>query len=118
VLAPTLARIDGSLDNASRASGAGWWGTSRRIVLPMMLPAILGSFLLVFVAIINDYEPALFLVRPGNEVIGVTLLHQFEQGIIGPVSALAMVDVAITAVVLGLGGLLVKRLGRGVAAGA
>jgi iron(III) transport system permease protein len=80
-----------------------------------MLPALLGSFLLVFVAIINDYEPALFLVRPGNEVIGVTLLHQFEQGIIGPVSALAMVDVAITAVVLGIGGLLVTRLRRGAA---
>jgi iron(III) transport system permease protein len=118
VLSPTLARIAGSLDEASRAAGAGWWGTSRRIVLPLMLPAILGSFLLVFVAIINDYEPALFLVRPGNEVIGVTMLHQFEQGIIGPVSALAMVDVAITAVVLGLGGLLVKRLRHGAGVGA
>jgi iron(III) transport system permease protein len=118
VLAPTLSRIAGSLDDASRASGAAWWGTSRRIVLPLMLPAILGSFLLVFVAIINDYEPALFLVRPGNEVIGVTMLHQFEQGIIGPVSALAMVDVAITAVVLGVGGLLVKRLRHGAAADA
>jgi iron(III) transport system permease protein len=118
VLSPTLARIAGSLDDASRASGAAWWETSRRIVLPLMLPALFGSFLLVFVAIINDYEPALFLVRPGNEVIGVTLLHQFEQGIIGPVSALAMVDVAITAVVLGLGGLLVKRFRHGAVAGA
>jgi iron(III) transport system permease protein len=118
VLAPTLARIGGSLDDASRAAGAGWWGTSRRIVLPLMLPAILGSFLLVFVAIINDYEPALFLVRPGNEVIGVTMLRQFDQGIIGPVSALAMVDVAITAVVLGVGALLVKRLRHGVGVGA
>jgi iron(III) transport system permease protein len=112
VLAPTLARIAGSLDNASRAAGAAWWETSRRIVLPLMLPAILGSFLLVFVAMINSYEPALFLVRPGNEVIGVTMLNQFEQGIIGPVSALAVVDVAITAIVLGVGALLVKRLGR------
>jgi iron(III) transport system permease protein len=112
VMAPTLSRIAGSLDNASRAAGAGWWGTSRRIVLPLMLPAILGSFLLVFVAMINSYEPALFLVRPGNEVIGVTMLQQFEQGIIGPVSALAVVDVAITAVVLSLGWVLVKRRGR------
>jgi iron(III) transport system permease protein len=118
VLAPSLARIAGSLDNASRAAGAAWWGTSRRIVLPLMLPAILGSFLLVFVAMINSYEPALFLVRPGNEVIGVTMLHQFEQGVIGPVSALAVVDVAITAVVLGLGGLLVKRLRHGAGVGA
>src|SRR6266850_3910272 len=99
VLYPAMGRISTSLDEASRASGAGWGRTSFRIVLALMWPAICAAFLLVFVAILNDYEPALFLVKPGNEVIGVTMLQLFEQGTIGPVSALAMVQLATTIVV-------------------
>ena len=100
VLYPAMGRISRSLDQAARAAGAGWWRTSFRIVLALMWPAIFAAFLLVFVAILNDYEPALFLVKPGNEVIGVTMLQLFEQGIIGPVSALAMVQLAMTIVVV------------------
>jgi iron(III) transport system permease protein len=99
VLYPAMGRISGSLDEAARAAGAGWWRTSSRIVLSLMWPAIFAAFLLVFVAILNDYEPALFLVKPGNEVIGVTMLQLFEQGTIGPVSALAMVQLATTIVI-------------------
>ena len=51
----------------------------------------------------NDYDPALFLVKPGNEVMGTTMLSQFIQGTTGPVAALAMVQIGITVVVLGIG---------------
>lgn len=72
------------------------------------------AFVLMFVSILNDYDPAVFLVRPGNEIIGVTMLASFAQGATGPVAALACLQVAITIVVLGLGGLLVgRRLSRG-----
>jgi iron(III) transport system permease protein len=103
VMYPTLARIGEELDRAGRAAGAGWWRTSRTIVLPLLRPAIFASFVLLFVEIVNDYDPAVFLVRPGTEVMGATMLSQFIQGAIGPVSALAMVQVAITVVVLAVG---------------
>jgi iron(III) transport system permease protein len=103
VMYPTLARISEELDRAGRAAGAGWWLTSRKIVLPLLRPAIFASFILLFVELLNDYDPAVFLVKPGTEVMGATMLSQFIQGLIGPVSALAMVQVAITAVVLVVG---------------
>jgi iron(III) transport system permease protein len=103
VMYPTLARIGEELDRAGRAAGAGWWRTSRSIVLPLLRPAIFASFVLLFVELINDYDPAVFLVKPGTEVMGATMLSQFIQGTIGPVSALAMVQVAITVVVLAVG---------------
>ena len=56
----------------------------------------------------NDYDPAVFLVKPGTEVIGATMLSQFIQGTIGPVSALAMVQVAVTVAVLAVGAKLFK----------
>jgi len=103
VMYPTLARIGEELDRAGRAAGAGWWRTSRTIVLPLLKPAIFASFILLFVEIINDYDPAVFLVKPGTEVMGATMLAQFIQGTVGPVSALAMVQVMITVVVLAIG---------------
>jgi iron(III) transport system permease protein len=100
---PTLARIGEELDRAGRAAGADWWRTSRTIVLPLLKPAIFASFILLFVEIINDYDPGVFLVKPGTEVMGATMLSQFIQGLVGPVSALALVQVVITVVVLTIG---------------
>ena len=108
VMYPTLARIGEELDRAGRAAGAGWWRTSRSIVLPLLKPAIFASFILMFVEIINDYDPAVFLVKPGTEVMGATMLAQFIQGLVGPVSALAMVQVVITVVVLSIGAKIFK----------
>jgi iron(III) transport system permease protein len=108
VMYPTMARIGEELDRAGRAAGASWWRTCRSIVLPLLRPALFASFILMFVEILNDYDPALFLVRPGTEVIGTTMLSTFVQGIVGPVAALAMVQVAVTVVVLALGTLVFK----------
>jgi iron(III) transport system permease protein len=110
VLYPTLSQISEALDNAGRAAGAGWLTVSRRIVLPLIRPAVFTAFVLMFVSILNDYDPAVFLVRPGNEIIGVTMLASFAQGATGPVAALASIQVAITIVVLGLAGLLAGRV--------
>jgi iron(III) transport system permease protein len=108
IMYPTLARIGEELDRAGRAAGAGWWRTSRSIVLPLLRPAIFSAFILMFVEILCDYDPALFLVKPGNEVIGTTMLSQFIQGAVGPVAALAMVQVVVTLVVVAIGARLFK----------
>ena len=108
VMYPTLARIGEELDRAGRSVGAGWWRTCRTIVLPLLRPALFASFILMFVEILNDYDPALFLVRPGTEVIGTTMLDTFLQGIVGPVASLAMVQVVITTIVLALGAFVFK----------
>jgi iron(III) transport system permease protein len=103
VMSPALTAVSNSLDDAARAAGAGWWTTMTRIVLPNLRPALLASFVLLFIAILNDYDPALFLVTPGNEIMGVTMLDSLKQGSTGPAAAMAMVQVAITAVAIVVG---------------
>jgi iron(III) transport system permease protein len=108
VLYPTMARIGDELDRAARSVGASWWRTSRSIVLPLLRPAIFVSFAIMFIEILNDYDPAVFLVKPGTDVMGTTMLSQFQQGFVGQVAALAMVQVAVTAVVLAVSSRLFK----------
>ena len=68
---------------------------------------------LLFVAMFADYDPALFMVSPGNEVIGLTMLNLWVTGVAGPVAALGVIQLVITAVVLGGARLLFGRISNG-----
>jgi iron(III) transport system permease protein len=113
VMYPSLTRIASDLDDAARVVGAGWWTTSRRIVLPLLRPALLGSLTILFIAILNDYEAAIFLAKPNTQLMSVEMLQLYARGTVGPVAALAVLQLAITVVVLALGGLFFQRITRG-----
>jgi iron(III) transport system permease protein len=113
IMYPSLTRIATDLDDAAHSVGAGWWTTSRRIVLPLLRPAMLGSLMILFVAILNDYEAAIFLAKPSTQLMSVEMLQLYARGTQGPVAALAVLQLAITGGVLALGGLFFKLVTRG-----
>lgn len=104
VMSSAFGTVSTSLDDAARSAGATWWRTMTRITFPILRPALLVAFILLFISILNDYDPALFLVTPGHQIMGVTMLDAAQQGTNGPVAALAMVQVAITIVAIAVGG--------------
>ncbi|HWL43554.1 MAG TPA: ABC transporter permease subunit [Ilumatobacter sp.] len=106
---PALAALGEDLDRAARVSGADWFTAMRTILVRILRPAIAVSYVLLFVAMFADYDPALFLVTPGNEVIGLTMLGLWATGSAGPVAALALIQLAVTALVLGLARLVFGR---------
>lgn len=103
---PALLSLGEDLDRAARTSGADWWLAMRTIVFRLLRPAMAVSFVLLFVAMLNDYDPAVFLVTPGTEVMGLTMLKLWVAGTAGPVAALGVLQVVITLAVLGAGRLL------------
>jgi iron(III) transport system permease protein len=113
VMSSAFATVSESLDDAARSGGASWWTAMTRITLPILKPALFVSFILLFISILNDYDPALFLVTPGHEIMGVAMLDAAQQGTSGPVAALAMVQVAITIVAIAAGGRLFAAKLRG-----
>ncbi|EFC79513.1 iron ABC transporter permease [Parafrankia sp. EUN1f] len=99
----SLLAISAELDAAARTSGATWFRACRGIVVPLLRPALAGCLVLMFVSILNDYDPAVFLVTTGNEVLGVTMLKQWAAGFAGPVAALGVIQIAITALAVLIG---------------
>ncbi len=95
-IAPSLMQIGPDLDRASRSVGADWWKTSTSVVLPLLKPAMLACFALLFIRFLNEYSAAVFLFAPGTEVMGTTMLVFWAQGAVGPVAALAVLQIAIT----------------------
>jgi iron(III) transport system permease protein len=112
IMYPSLVRIATDLDDAARVAGAGWWTTSRKVVLPLLRPAILGSLVILFVAILSDYEAAIFLAKPSTELMSVVMLQLYARGTQGPPAALAVLQLAITAMVLVAGALVFARSTR------
>jgi len=108
-LAPVIMQLGTELDNAARVSGADWFRTFTRILAKLIAPAFAGAMVLVFVTMIKEYSPAIFLSSARTNVIGTTALELWTQGNTGSVAALATVQIALTAVFV----LIANRLLKG-----
>jgi iron(III) transport system permease protein len=110
VIYPSLAGISAEYDRAARVGGAGWWTIARRVLLPILRPALLAAFVMMFITLLSDYDPVVFLQKPGTELLGVTMLQYWARGVVGPVAALAVVQVVIVGVALLLGARVLRRV--------
>ncbi|GAB4444270.1 MAG: iron ABC transporter permease [Chloroflexi bacterium OHK40] len=99
-VSPSVLQISPELDRAARVAGSSWFGTLRHILLPMLRPALLSGYVLLFITFLKEYSVALFLFAPGSRVIGTTMIELWRQGNPGPVSALAAVQIVVIAVVV------------------
>jgi len=102
-ISPMLTKIGAELDYAARTVGADWWTTCREILFKLLKPALYSSFVLLFIQFIKEYGSAVFLVAPGSEVMGLTMLQFWVQGETGPVAALSLLQVGITMVFVFIG---------------
>ena len=95
-ISPLLMQIGEELDNAARVSGADWFRTFSRVLGKLILPAFTGALILVFVTMIKEYSPAIFLANSRSNVLGTTALQLWAEGNAGSVAALATIQIAIT----------------------
>ncbi|SEB84980.1 iron(III) transport system permease protein [Nitratireductor aquibiodomus] len=97
---PSVVQIGADLDKAARTVGADWITSMRRILLPLMKPALLGCFILLFVVHLKSYVVAIFLMAPGLEIMGVTMLGLWENGAAGVTAAFATLQIVMIAILL------------------
>lgn len=97
-VAPMLLQVSPDLDRAARVQGADWWTTTRRIMAPLMRPALVACYTILFISFFKEYSTAIFLFAPGSEVIGTALLQTWVQGEVGVVASLAAIQVVVIAV--------------------
>lgn len=100
IVSPALLQVTTDFDRAAKSVGAGWTTTMVRIVLPLSRHALLSCFILLMILIIKEYSSAVFLMAPGSEVIGSTMLSLWTQGQTGPVAALAVLQIALTGLMI------------------
>ena len=91
-----LRGLDASLLDASADLGAGGWTTFRRVVLPLLRPALVGSSLLVFMLSMASFTAPLLFAE--GEPFLTTQIYQFKTN--GALDRAAAVSVVLTGICL------------------
>jgi len=79
-VAAMLLAINPELEQSARASGASWLQTMRYVLVPLLLPAIIAAWLMLFVIFIRELGATILLYAQGTETISVVLVILSEHG--------------------------------------
>jgi iron(III) transport system permease protein len=83
--------VNPELEQSARASGASWWQTMRFVMMPLLRPAIIAAWLMLFVIFIRELGATILLYAQGTETISVALVILSERSF-GFVAALAVIQ--------------------------
>lgn len=89
-----LLSINPELEQSARASGANWAQSMRLVLLPLLLPALTASWLLLFIILIRELGASILLYAQGTETLSVAIVVLSDQNF-GYVAALAVIQVAM-----------------------
>ena len=83
-------QIQPDLEGQAAISGASRASVFRRIVLPLLAPTLINSWLLVFLLSVQAVSLPLLLVGPGSEVMAVTLFELWQNGQVTELAAMGV----------------------------
>jgi len=89
-----LVSLSTDLEESARAGGATWLQTMRLVVLPLIWPAILAAWLMLFVIFIRELGATILLYAQGTETMSVAMVIMGEMNF-GYVAALAVLQAAL-----------------------
>lgn len=97
-----LRTIDVELENAARTLGATALGAFRRITLPLLRRHVVTTWLTAFIPSLRELSSAVFLFTPATAVMTNVIFDLSDAGNFEPVSALGVLMMLITFVLIGL----------------
>ena len=91
----SMYQISGELEESAQTSGASWWQSFRRIVLPLLVPGLLAGWIYIATVSVRELSSSILLYSPGNEVLSVRIWEQYQNGQFTQLAALGVVMVAV-----------------------
>jgi iron(III) transport system permease protein len=109
-----MSQIDGSLDEASRTLGGRSFVTLRRVILPLLRPAVVAALVYSFVRAMTTVSAVIFLVSADYDMATTLIIHRVLNGDYGVAIAYSSVLIVLMLGAIGLIQLLVgeRRLRR------
>jgi len=99
-ISSAFVQIHSNLEESSRVCGAGPFYTMRRIAVPLLIPGIVSGWILMASMFLRELTLSVVLSRPGTEVLAVQILHFAEDGMWGKLSALGIVMIFISSLLV------------------
>lgn len=106
-----LQQIDKSVDEASLTLGAGTGYTFRRILLPLLQPALFSGIVYNFTRNVITLSAVIFVVSPRWNLVTAAILAHADAGGLGRAAALGSLLIVVVVSILGLTSWLFSRRG-------
>jgi len=112
-LQPVMEDLGNEIEEAAATLGAGRWTVFRRVVFPLLVPALITGFTLAFARAIGEYGSVIFI--SGNlpmktEILPLLIVAQLEQFHYGAAAVIASGMLIVSFILLFLINLLQRRL--------
>ncbi len=104
-----MSQIDPSLDEASATLRSGSFATVRRIIVPLIRPAIIAALIVSFVSAMTSISAVIFLTSPRFDMATVNIVGRAEVGEYGYAAAYASVLIVLMVVAVMLIRLIVGK---------
>ena len=110
----SMSQIDRSLDESSLTLGANSWQTFRRVILPLLRPAILAARVFSFVRAMTAISAVIFLVSAEYDMATSYIIGRVENNDYGLAIAYSTVLIVVMLIAVGAFQLAVgeRRIGR------
>ncbi|WP_415301883.1 ABC transporter permease [Alcaligenes sp. SJTW-7] len=99
-LSAAFVQVHAHLEESSAVAGASSWTTMRRIIIPLLIPGVVSAWILMATMFIRELTVSVVLSRPGTEVLAVQVLSYAEDGLWGKLSALGIIMILISTVLV------------------
>ena len=83
--------ISKELEESARMCGAGAWRILRSVVLPLTMPAVIATWIYVFMYAIRDLSAAVLLSGPKNAIVSIVILDLWNNGEVPQLAAMSIV---------------------------
>lgn len=97
-----LRKLDPALVEAARDLGATPGQAFRRVTLPLLMPAILGSVLMAFAISLDDFIVTFFTAGPGSTTLPLKVYSMVKSGVSPEINALSAILVVVSMALIGL----------------
>jgi spermidine/putrescine transport system permease protein len=103
VVSSRLAGMDRSLEHASADLGANEWVTFRKVVLPQLMPGVMGGALLAFIISMDDLVITYFIAGTDVTTLPIFIFAMLRRGIKPEINAIAVMMLTFSFLVASLG---------------
>jgi iron(III) transport system permease protein len=107
----SMYQIGRELEESAQTSGANWFQSFRRVVLPLLMPGLVAGWIYILIVSVRELSSSILLYRPGKEVLSIVIWEQYQNGQFTQLAALGMMMVGALVVLVTIAYKLGARIG-------
>lgn len=107
----SMFQLGRELEESAQMSGAGWWQTFRRIVLPLLMPGLTAGWIYILIVSVRELGSSVLLYSPGKEVLSIVIWEQYRNGELPQVATVGVMMIGALVVLVTIAYKLGARIG-------